>query len=446
MNLISEVIERDLNFQSTTQETSSAENVTVVSLDGFPVATKKRPSKWSKRLRSKKPQTFPTEELKSLYERTDPVLESNRKLKLGNDTVELQNLSQKTAEQSKDLSEYISQESLPFAQCISSENEKTNNYINAQAELPQCVEEPCCNKIIEGYGAWIGGRVIEPPSISCTETEGIKLADNTGAYSSGENELTRKCKLGLESEFQQPLQWDDVEYSNELHPNYSDSFIETGMPNSTLHTPRPAIVAKENNYAELDLNDPKFNEKLHQKYFPDLPAHPEQLAWMSPVTDETGEGDDVIYDDVKDIRFDFRGEMIPTSKVLSIPTAKGLHHHSRNPGMAGYTLHELASYACSTFPSQKCIAIRTLGRILYKLGKHSYPLSVDGIEDYYGDRILLDSFEATIWKLIEEFHIIEILIKSSDERETSNLSIRSYAVEALWLWRAGRGDKNSLAS
>ncbi|KAI0460770.1 hypothetical protein LJB42_001629 [Komagataella kurtzmanii] len=446
MNLINEVIERNLNFESTTEELRNAENVPVVALDGFPVATKRRPSKWSKRLHSKKPQTFPTDEMKSLYKKTDSVSKPDRILHLGADTSGLQSPSQGTAGQSKDLSKYISRESLPFSQRTSSENEKNSDYINPQTKSLQFVDESCCTENIEGYGTWIGGTVIEPPSVSSSKTEGIKSASSTEAYSNGEDASTKKCKLSCKTEFQQSLQWDDVEYFNELYPKCSESTIETEIPNNTMHLPRPAINTKEKEYIELDLNDPEFNEKLHQKYFPDLPAHPEQLAWMSPVTNETEEGDDVVYDSVKDIRFDFKGEMIPTSKVLSIPTTEGFHHHSRNPGMAGYTLHELATYACSTFPSQKCIAIQTLGRILYKLGKHCYPLSVDEIEACDSGRYLLASFEDTIWKLIEEFHIIEILIKSSNERETSNLSIRSYAVEALWLWRAGEGDKRSLTS
>ena len=51
----------------------------------------------------------------------------------------------------------------------------------------------------------------------------------------------------------------------------------------------------------------------------------------------------------------------PKDSSSEIPTYMGLHHHSENPHMAGYTLGELAHLARSTLAGQRCLSIQTLG-------------------------------------------------------------------------------------
>ena len=129
----------------------------------------------------------------------------------------------------------------------------------------------------------------------------------------------------------------------------------------------------------------------------------------------------------------------------------GLHHHSENPQLAGYTLAELAHLSRSTLPGQRCISIQTLGRILHKLGKHHYsPASQnkDDAEDkYFNENLqeMANNFENMMWDIIEQLRIIESITEASDESKTKNLSVRNYAIEALWLWKQGGGRSTTTA-
>ena len=44
-----------------------------------------------------------------------------------------------------------------------------------------------------------------------------------------------------------------------------------------------------------------------------------------------------------------------------------------------------------------------------------------------------------MWDLIDELRIIETITDAADEKKTTNLSVRNYAIEALWLYKSGGG-------
>ncbi|KAL3232106.1 RNA polymerase II-associated protein RBA50 [Nakaseomyces bracarensis] len=203
-----------------------------------------------------------------------------------------------------------------------------------------------------------------------------------------------------------------------------------------VHFVRP--TQQEDETEPLDINDPEFNEKLHQKYFPDLPKDIDKLKWMAPLPQDNVNSN---VDDVTECRFDFKGNLVPPNRSID-STQSGLHHHSENQHLAGYTIIELAHLARSQFPSQRTIAIRTLGRILYKLGKQ-----------HYNDQLIVEVNDATeaeeatkhiymmFWELVKDAQVIQLLELGSDEKFTKNLSIRNYSIEALWLWKQGGGNK-----
>ncbi|OMH85630.1 RNA polymerase II-associated protein rba50 [Zancudomyces culisetae] len=79
-----------------------------------------------------------------------------------------------------------------------------------------------------------------------------------------------------------------------------------------------------------------------------------------------GETSDPLLDDpASHLRFDFAGSIVDV--LDEIPTSHGLHHHGEDPDDAGYTIPELLHLARSTVPSQRAIAIKTLGNIIHKL-------------------------------------------------------------------------------
>lgn len=241
--------------------------------------------------------------------------------------------------------------------------------------------------------------------------------------------------------------WEDVDDLNDMIPN-------TNIPNEEIAPDDYQFGADDEQYEEklgvhfpkpkptkedIDLNDPQFFDKLHEKYYPDLPKETAKMSWMvDPVPTHVPK----TYESVSDMRFDFNGNLVELEGEESskdVPTHAGLHHHSENPHMAGYTLPELAHLARSVLPGQRSISIRTLGRILHKLGRHKY--NILPVDDDVDEEVsqMIEQFEGLMWDLIEQLQITETLTEAADETKTKHLSVRTYALEALWLWKEGGG-------
>lgn len=197
-----------------------------------------------------------------------------------------------------------------------------------------------------------------------------------------------------------------------------DEAERSKMEVSNVHFPRdPTQVADD-----LDESDPLFFDKLHAKYFPSLPAEPEKLAWMQPAAERSG--DDTTQGLLpSELRFDFKGNLISPRVSEQLPSHLGLHHHGDAPSEAGYTVLELAHLARSSAPSQRCMAIQTLGRVLYRLGRNELGAEIG----------------AGVWGLVDQARVMDSLHEASDEKLTKNMSVRAYAVEALWLWQKSGG-------
>ncbi|SCU98810.1 LAME_0G00650g1_1 [Lachancea meyersii CBS 8951] len=209
---------------------------------------------------------------------------------------------------------------------------------------------------------------------------------------------------------------------------------------SDVHFMRPS-KDKVPEFESLDINDPDFDSKLHEKYFPDLPKEADKLAWMRPVSKSANS--EVIHD-VAQCRFDFKGNLVPPLREIE-STREGLHHHAENPDLAGYTIGELQHLSRSTFPAQRCIAIQILGRILYKLGKQSYAQLVPEVDaetyaEMGGTTKIVNHIYGMFWDLCKSHLVIESLMEAADGSKTQNLSVRNYAIDALWLWKEGGGD------
>lgn len=155
-----------------------------------------------------------------------------------------------------------------------------------------------------------------------------------------------------------------------------------------------------------------------KKYFPDLPVETDKLAWMQPISSVEEDEYSAEMTSVKpsELRFDFKGNLLTPRQSQLVPTSAGLHHHGDAPAAAGYTLPELGRLARSSHPAQRSIAIQTSGRILHKLFRKQFAKSSD----------LQEGLEA----LVRETRILDTLIESSSDR---NLTVRTLAIEALWL-------------
>ncbi|KAK4179391.1 RPAP1-like protein [Triangularia setosa] len=199
------------------------------------------------------------------------------------------------------------------------------------------------------------------------------------------------------------------------------------------HYPQPPTVP------DLDPEDPDFLEKMHSKFFPSLPADPSKLAWMAPIPtpDSTADRESPYYPGqdslpVSALRFDFRGLLIPPRLSRQIPVTKGLHHHGEAPEAAGYTIPELARYARSEVPAQRCIAYQTLGRMLYRLGRGDWGKGEGG---RVGEE---DDLAFGLWRCFKENRVVESIEEEvQGEEGRGHRSCYAYATEALWLFEKG---------
>lgn len=204
------------------------------------------------------------------------------------------------------------------------------------------------------------------------------------------------------------------------------------MIHEGVHFPRP-------DQPDLDPEAPSFLDDLHQKYFPNLAHDPSKLDWMQPMKPkESASYDPDQVDDIhpKDVRFDFRGQIIPPSKSRSLPTNLGLHNHALAPEAAGYTIEELTHLSRSAYPAQRCIAMQTMGRVLYRLGSGEFGNEGDIIrKDAEGQKAMLAK---GLWEEVEEGRAIETISAEANKERGHQTSI-AIAQEALWNWQRGGG-------
>lgn len=283
----------------------------------------------------------------------------------------------------------------------------------------------------EGYDGWIGGgrNGVELPHL---DSEDVNRA------------LGVKTVRFDESKPEEHVHEDGIDDDDEIAPSdyqivpdEEDDDEPDHFKEVDVHFPKPKREE------DLDLDDPDFFDKLHEKYYPDLPKETNKLAWM---TEKVPQKRVTTYEAISDMRFDFKGNLVELEGENSkeIPTHLGLHHHSDNPQLAGYTLVELAHLSRSVVPTQRCFSIQMLGRILHKLGLHKYnimPIPEEDSAFTQEVKEVVETFEDMMWDLIEQLRIIESLTEAADENRTKNLSVRTYAIEALWLWKEGGGRK-----
>lgn len=207
------------------------------------------------------------------------------------------------------------------------------------------------------------------------------------------------------------------------HPTKMHSqLVSPGASSSDMMPP-----SEEDVPPDLDPSSPNFLSELHDKYFPDLPSDPSKLSWMQPLPEKSSYDPSAESLPIAALRFDFRGRLLPPRLSSQLPSTIGLHHHAHAPSSAGYTIQELAHLARSTFPAQRCIAMQTLGRILYRLGRGDFGQERE------------DLFEG-LWKEMGKGRVIDNLVEvAGSDGAKGNRSIWVTATEAVWLWRKGGG-------
>ncbi|RAO73083.1 uncharacterized protein BHQ10_009095 [Talaromyces amestolkiae] len=242
-----------------------------------------------------------------------------------------------------------------------------------------------------------------------------------------------------------------------IHP--SDLRPAFEFPSGPIHFPTPP--PRQTPMPNLDPNSPSFYDDLQAHYFPETPHDSSTLSWLKPLDTSA---DASVADSLSAyhpsssttqivpsaIRFSFRGEMLPPSQSLELPTSLGLHHHADDPEAAGYTISELSILSRSTVPAQRCVAWQILGRILFRLGSGEFGAD---------DTDLVDG----LWKVVELEGVVARMLEEAEggpqqhtqpgdgNEQTKNAGIKSnigrhasakaWAVEGVWLWQKGGGKR-----
>lgn len=242
-----------------------------------------------------------------------------------------------------------------------------------------------------------------------------------------------------------------------VHP--SDLRPASEFPSGPIHFPTPP--PRQTPMPNLDPNSPSFYDDLQAHYFPETPHDSSTLSWLKPLDNSA---DASVADSLSAyhpsssttqivpsaIRFSFRGEMLPPSQSLELPTSLGLHHHADDPEAAGYTISELSILSRSTVPAQRCVAWQVLGRILFRLGSGEFGADETDLVDGLWKVVEL---EGVVARMLEEAEggpqqhtqpgdgnelITNAGIKSNIGRHAS---AKAWAVEGIWLWQKGGGKR-----
>lgn len=313
------------------------------------------------------------------------------------------------------------------------------------AMSPDEIEEER-KELLNSFGAGLLQRLLERSNIATGSNE-VDLSRPMGEEQVDEEVKPENTKpKSMKSvKFEEPVEQEvreDTKAEPEV-PKHKDDGHNKGnatdeaLPHDSVHFPTAPQPP------ELDPSSETFLEDLHQKYFPSLPSDPDKLEWMQPPSSK-----DSTYDpsatafNAKDIRFSFRGELIPPKTASEIPVTAGLHHHGDAPDAAGYTIGELAHLSRSTYPAQRCIAFQTLGRILYRLSKGEFGDAGEPGADRFGSEDTFGELARGLWREVERLKVIQVLVDESEGRGVDggrHLSAKTYATEAVWLWRKGGG-------
>ncbi|OCK86194.1 hypothetical protein K432DRAFT_377008 [Lepidopterella palustris CBS 459.81] len=285
----------------------------------------------------------------------------------------------------------------------------------------------------------------DKPSMK-TESSGKKVTFDTSNLSESSSPVPQN----------QPASFASNQTTAPPQPSSTSSPQKENQPQlPTIHFPHPPQPP------ELDPSSTTFLSDLHEKYFPTLPYDPSSLAWMAPL--DPSDTSSPYHPSQRslsasELRFSFKGALLPPRLASQISVTKGLHHHGDAPEAAGYTIPELARLARSAVSAQRCIAYQTLGRILYRLGRGEFgeeegEQKVDGPVQIAKDPGMVgeeDDEEETkdggsamargLWECIDEGRVLETLMEEA-ERDRGHLTAKTYAQEALWNWRRGGGRK-----
>ena len=321
MDLLGDIVEKD-----TSDSVESNENDLLISNNsktGFPELYKpKKISSWKERLREKRTQKKKSSAKDAENEQVATDVPVSEARSIHNENIKL--LQEMTDEQiiqeRKDL--YDSLDPKLVTKLLKNINKRAKDENNT----------PLFAEIEGASGTWVGGNKQGIYDLPPLEDEDVNAALDIRPNS-------KHVKFDEQDKEEEKYN-DDVDDVDDVAPlDFQMAQSIDHMKNEDLFKDVHFIKEEKQSEIELeklDINDPNFNDKLHEKYFPDLPKEVNKLKWMQSVQQKTNKS--YIIEDVSECRFDFEGNLVPPTRQIDSTIHSGLHHHSDSPELAGYTL------------------------------------------------------------------------------------------------------------
>ncbi|KAI0051645.1 hypothetical protein FA95DRAFT_1675680 [Auriscalpium vulgare] len=123
----------------------------------------------------------------------------------------------------------------------------------------------------------------------------------------------------------------------------------------------PLIKGMRSNVPGWETQDAGTPEAIRQRWFPNAPVDDPNLEWMDSLRSSDTTSSNAL-------RFDLKGNPVPTDLSATLPTHLGLHHHAEG-SHAGYTLDDIFLLTRSTVPAQRATMLSVLARIARRLGR-----------------------------------------------------------------------------
>ena len=297
MDLLGDIVEKDPSSStssanasaSTSNQQSSYPSSSATT--GFPELYKpSKISSWKHRLKAKKQQQQQQEQRPAT--RASPRQKTSEAQSIHNENLNtLQNMTD----------EQIINEQRELLQSLNPKLIK-NLLANINKRTEGESSAPLFAEIEGASGTWVGGKNENFKHLPSLSDDQVNKALDIQNLTLEDEDLPT---VEAHTEKEQDNDDDDDDDADDVAPlDYQMAQTIDHMSNEELMDDVHFVKQENTTEQLLDINDPNFNEKLHERFFPDLPKDIDKLQWMEPVPDlsEETKQDGIVISDVSQCR------------------------------------------------------------------------------------------------------------------------------------------------
>ncbi|ODV85000.1 hypothetical protein CANARDRAFT_182166, partial [[Candida] arabinofermentans NRRL YB-2248] len=318
MDLVSDIVEHDpippQPFTTPTTTTTKFKSSSIripsssSSSSGFPTANKRKPSQWRSRLSTKDNLNY--NEIHSENIELLSKMSHDEKQEAKNELLNSLNPNILNYLLNKKSSDKNNNNDLVFESDSESESTTTSS-LSSSSNLKPALRKNSTSSI----------NSTSDKKVRFNKEATIRYMNQQSTVSSPNQSPNLQYKKSKNDE-----EWEDIQDLNDDNNGESIHFPK----------PPPSSSASSSNSDKLDINDPDFNDKLHSKFYPNLPKNIKNLEWMKPITEkEESKLINLTYDSILKLRFNLNGDLINHMNVNDHIGKNELFHHSDDAAVPG---------------------------------------------------------------------------------------------------------------